>query len=702
MAISLAQAKLDVARLYIASFNRVADGGGLDFWVNAYLGGLGMSTMANNFMQSAEGVAKYPTSMSNSAFLDAIYQNVLGRAADAGGKAFWEAALSSGTPRYSFVDTIINAAIANGSSDGAMLQNKAAYGVYCATNGIDATTAAINLLTITSDTATLDAVSKTNLGFNLTTGVDGLTGGSGDDTFSGTASTTQTTDIIQGNTGTDTLLLEGTTTLPNINGVEIIVLKNSSGSFDISSKSDVALLSVDSPTGNADYILDSQSFGIQNAATTHTYNLKYGATAAATAISLNGVGSLSNKSVLNVAAGTTMATLNITTDTTASYIALQNSGYTPLAKLNLYGNKALELDISDSSLLNLKTIDTSTDSGSITLTLANTSDVAYTITGGFGSDIFDFGNRLTSIDIVNGGASADSVKIIATATATTDANFKGIENIICTGQTTLTLTNQTENFTITGSGYDDTITAGLGGDTINAGSGNDTIYTANGGGIDKIDGGAGDDTITTTGSLSLVGDSNITSIEKITISTASTLDISDQTDSFIIEGSSGADTIKFGSGVETIKFASTAALNGIDTMYNFDITADKFDITIFLGENSAMPNTTEVSFATGLDLSSGKNSGVIYNKSGATLLATDIATVAAASKIALDDNGKALVFITTDSDGVSDSINSTYSMYFIEDTDATVGSSTFAVTKVGVLTNTTELNAADLADAIFI
>ncbi len=702
MAISLAQARLDVARLYIASFNRVADSGGLDFWVNAYMSGLGMSAMADNFMQSAEGIAKYPTSMSNSAFLDAIYQNVLGRAADASGKSFWEAALASGAPRYSFVDTIINAAIANGSSDGAMLQNKAAYGVYCAVNGIDATTAATNLLTITFDSATLDAVSKTNLGFNLTTGIDGLIGGSGDDTFGGAASTTQSSDTIQGNTGTDTLLLDGTTILPNIGGVEIIVLKNSSGSFDISSKSDVTLLSVDSPTGNTDYILDSQSFGIQNATTAHTYNLKYGATVATTAISLNGVGALSGKSTINIAAGATLSTLNITTNTAASYVALQDSGYAPMTKLNIYGEKALELDISDSSLLNLKTVDASTNSGGVTLTLANTSDVVYTITGGLASDVFDFGNRLATTDIVNGGASADSVKVNGTAAATTDANFKSIENIICTGQTSLTLTNQTENFIITGSGYDDTVTAGLGSDTINAGSGNDTIYTANSGGVDKIDGGAGDDTLITVGDLSLVGDSNTANIEKITLSVASILDISDQTDSLIIEGSSGADTIKLGSGAETIKFASTAALNGVDAIYNFDTMTDKFDITIFLGENSATPDTTPVSFTTGLDLTGADNGGVIYNKTGATLLATDIATVAAASKIAIDDNGKALVFVTADSDGTSDGINSSYSLYFVEDSDTTVGASTFAVTKVGTLSNSVELNAVDLASAIFI
>ncbi|HRF58221.1 MAG TPA: DUF4214 domain-containing protein, partial [Campylobacterales bacterium] len=86
MAKTLTEARQEVARLYIASFNRVADTSGLNYWVSAYLNGLSLQSMANDFMNSLEGVTKYPTSMSNSAFLDAIYQNVFGRAPDNSGK----------------------------------------------------------------------------------------------------------------------------------------------------------------------------------------------------------------------------------------------------------------------------------------------------------------------------------------------------------------------------------------------------------------------------------------------------------------------------------------------------------------------------------------------------------------------------------------------------------------------------------------
>ncbi len=719
---TLEEARLEVARLYVASFARVADSGGLNYWVSAYLNGLSLKDMANDFMQSLEGKTKYPSFMTNSEFLDAIYQNVFGRASDGAGKAFWEAALVAGTPRATFIATIISAALANGSTDGAMLNNKASYGVYCAVNQIDSTVAAATLLTITSDSSTLTNASKANLSFVLTTGTDGLSGGAGNDSFSGSSTTSQTTDAIKGGSGTDTLTLTGTVTVPSLDSVEAIVLKNTSGKLDISSVSALTSVTVDSPNGNGDFLLSSQTFSIKSASTPRIYNLKYAASAKTFDLTVEGVGSsTTSKSTVNLAAGTALATVNVTASNGASYILLENSGYSPITKLTIAGESPIFMDISDTSATKLKTIDASTNSGGVTLGLANMADFAYSVVGGLGADTFNFGNRLGADDKVEGGSLADTIQVIGTATSTTDGNLKSVEYITLSGETLLTLTSQTENFVITGSSYNDTVVSGLGADTIRAGSGDDTIKLATGGSIYKVmDGGDGTDTLEVYGTFDKVGDSRVSNIEKVSLQIATsttgtttststtgvTVDLSDQTEGFIVVSSTGNDTVTLGGGADTFKFASTAALNGEDTIKGFDISADSFDITAFLNDNSVGNNrvTTAVNWAdttnTGLNLTSGKNAGVIFNKTTA-LASTDVAAAAATAKISLGDNGKALVLVTSDTDGIGDSVVSSYVLYFVEDTNIAVGT-TFAVTKVGTLTSSTEYNATALANAIFI
>jgi|GEM_PF-3177492 len=721
---TLEEARLEVARLYVASFARVADSGGLNYWVSAYLNGLSLEDMANDFMQSLEGKTKYPSFMTNSEFLDAIYQNVFGRASDGAGKAFWEAALVAGTPRATFIATIISAALANGSTDGAMLNNKASYGVYCAVNQIDSTVAAATLLTITSDSSTLTNASKANLSFVLTTGTDGLSGGAGNDSFGGSSTTSQTTDAIKGEGGTDTLTLTGTVTVPSLDSVEAIVLKNTSGKLDISSVSALTSVTVDSPNGNGDFLLSSQTFSIKSASTPRIYNLKYAASAKTFDLTVEGVGSsTASKSTVNLAAGTALATVNVTASNGASYILLENSGYSPITKLTIAGESPIFMDISDTSATKLKTIDASTNSGGVTLGLANMADFAYSVVGGLGADTFNFGNRLGADDKVEGGSLADTIQVIGTATSTTDGNLKSVEYITLSGETLLTLTSQTENFVITGSSYNDTVVSGLGADTISAGSGDDMIYVASGGSIYKIiDGGDGTDTIVVSGTFDKVGDSRVSNVEKImlqktstttttTSTTGITVDISDQTEELIVISSTGNDTVTLGGGADTFKFASTATLNGEDTIKNFDISADSFDITAFLNDNSVGSNrvTTAISWtatATGLNLTSGKNTGVIYNKTtafedGDASAYTNTVVPAAISTIGLDDNGKALIFVTSDTDGTGDTVVSSYALYFLWDDDSEVGTD-FQIKKVGTLTSSTEYNAADLASANFI
>jgi len=104
-------------RLYQAAFDRAPDVAGLGYWVRELDAAKGNLTwMANNFIISDEFKTTYgtPESVSNQRFLDLIYQNVLHRAADGDGLAYWMKELEAGFAREavlaSFSESVENKA----------------------------------------------------------------------------------------------------------------------------------------------------------------------------------------------------------------------------------------------------------------------------------------------------------------------------------------------------------------------------------------------------------------------------------------------------------------------------------------------------------------------------------------------------------------------------------------------------------------
>jgi Domain of unknown function (DUF4214)/RTX calcium-binding nonapeptide repeat (4 copies) len=586
------QAAHDISRLYIATFNRVPDTGGLFYWLDRNSNGLTMLDMAGLFMNSEEAKATYPDTLSDLDFIDRIYQNALGRQADLSGKVTWKAQLEQGMARSTFIDTIIKSAMANGSNDGKILENKAEYGMRSALDGIDVAVASAKLPMITTELASVDAASIFGKTYVLTTGVDGLVGSAGNDTYSGTALTAQTTDSINGGVGTDTLMLNGTTVLPSLTSVENVIFENVSGSVNASTKTGVTTVSFNGNASDMEVLLSAtQSVGVTNTTGTGIFSLLYAKTAALATIILDKAGSSSSKTVIDLVDGTVVKAFKLTTQNNDSYVTLDKSGSSPVTSLTITGDKMLTLDMSSPNLIAMKTVDASASTGGVALTLANIVDVIYSVKGGLGNDTFDFADKLTATDVIDGGARIDTIKVYGSATSTTDASLKNIEVFTLTAATTLNLAGQTENFTVNGSSGNDNITTGTGLDTIYGGAGDDTIYSGNAGLKDKIDGGDGNDTIITQGDLTLVGDSYIVNVENITMGVVGTLNLSDQTEAFTIRGSSGADAITCSSGGDTIMFA-TAASNGIDAI-TFSVTdggaiSDILDLTA----NSAFIGTT--------------------------------------------------------------------------------------------------------------
>jgi hypothetical protein len=143
----------DLAKVYVAYFNRAADAEGLYFWADKLAEGMDMATIASYFSQSAEAKALYPDTANTSAFVTAVYANVLGRTPDQAGFDFWTTTLNNGSMQpATFVLSIIGGAQ---GADITYLSNKADLGVYfSAIKGMSDGVDAQNVLNIFGDQST--------------------------------------------------------------------------------------------------------------------------------------------------------------------------------------------------------------------------------------------------------------------------------------------------------------------------------------------------------------------------------------------------------------------------------------------------------------------------------------------------------------------------------------------------------------------
>lgn len=181
--------------------------------------------------------------------------------------------------------------------------------------------------------------------------------------------------------------------------------------------------------------------------------------------------------------------------------------------------------------------------------------------------------------------------------------------------------------------------------------------------------------------------------ETITVAAAGDAGLTISSTSIAEQGSNG--------GIDTFLFEATGAANGNDTINNVTAgaTGDVFDFTAFLG-GVAVESLGGANFVTtGLDLSGAANLGIVFNK--ASLAAADIQTTAAAGKIAIENNGSAVVIVTADADGAADTTINNYLVYYVRDTDTGSGQ-TWSVVQVGTLTSSTEIGAADFTPVNFV
>lgn len=115
--LSDAQAR-ELVEIYTAFFDRAPDALGLYFWAQHVVKGMSLEEVTGHLASSVEAQALFPFDDDPSAFISSVYQNVLNRAPDANGLAFWSGVLEGGQiSRGELVLEIIRGTGAEASAD---------------------------------------------------------------------------------------------------------------------------------------------------------------------------------------------------------------------------------------------------------------------------------------------------------------------------------------------------------------------------------------------------------------------------------------------------------------------------------------------------------------------------------------------------------------------------------------------------------
>jgi hypothetical protein len=89
-----------VFRLYNAAFSRLPDANGLQNWINGNAAGtVTYASSAQSFSESQEFKNRYGSNVTDTQFITTLYNNVLGRAPDAGGLSHYQSLLAGGRSR---------------------------------------------------------------------------------------------------------------------------------------------------------------------------------------------------------------------------------------------------------------------------------------------------------------------------------------------------------------------------------------------------------------------------------------------------------------------------------------------------------------------------------------------------------------------------------------------------------------------------
>jgi len=255
-------------------------------------------------------------------------------------------------------------------------------------------------------------VSDEDTAYALTTSDDEITAGDGDDTFTGTTSTFEATDVLDGGDGADTLTVKLNASIAaELANIETInaEFRGASADLDLENAEDVTSISVTgSSSGSISNMDIATAVTLASFEDTLTIGLiDDGESDDTLSLTLNTVGDTSATTAVNAIVDLTseIEAIEIATTTAASYVTIDDSEGT-LESAEITGAQALTIAFTSTGT-DFATVDASAATGAMTLTLSTTSDVE--VTGGSGADTIALGTTLTSDDTIDGGAGSDTL-----------------------------------------------------------------------------------------------------------------------------------------------------------------------------------------------------------------------------------------------------------------------------------------------------
>jgi len=492
MAITVAM-RTQVSQLYVSLFGRAPDTEGLGFWVTALAGGMTMAEVAQSMYDTTPARAYYPAFATNQEIISTFYKNVLGRAADAEGLAFWTAKLDAATSKGAVFAELINNVVtytgtdAAGLKSAALFANKVTVAQYFGetVGTVSAATTALtgvteDAATVTTAKAAIDAAATPVVPaqtFTLTTDLNNFAGGAGNDTFNApnttatAANATLTTgDTLNGGAGTDTLNITGsvagsTVTLSNVSNIENINLTDTTGvTVALTGSTGVTNVSSNGSTTAPTFTgIASTAVGL------NVSNSAVGATFTFTTAAVAGIADTATLTLNGQTAGTNVVagveTLNIVSAGSANAVTAITAANT--TKINTSGSQTLNLATLPATTLS---VDSSASTAAVTYIVPNNATAAtlvggagndsVTMTGGTavndnislgdGNDTITFTANLANTDSVDGGAGTDKLVgtsaelrglTIATPSAPILKNFETLALSDALGANTLTTAN---------------------------------------------------------------------------------------------------------------------------------------------------------------------------------------------------------------------------------------------------------------------
>lgn len=565
---------------YLAYFGRPVDTTGSIFFANKT-----EAEVQAAFAASNESQALYGTTV-DANFINKIYLNVIGREAEPNGITHWLTQISNGTVTQAGAAlAILNDAQL--TPDATTVNNKLAASKLFADSldttaeiiGYSGTTAAASarafLTSVTATAATqaqVDAAIVTvaaggdaNVGqtFTLTTGVDTLTGGAGNDTFNasvtGTSATLGGLDSIDGGAGTDTVniadsAVAGTAAfaLPTGMVIKNVETLNVTTNGNIGDAGGTAF-DVSGFTGLTSFTGVAAGTGV----TVTGSNVKAANTTAVTMTATAGaIVKVDGGSVVGVTGGAATSTI---TGAALTTVTVKNSAGMTIDNTNAAGTTSVGTTLTAVTLSGVDSNTAIKGAGVTTLSLDGVTTAARTVTITNGT-----ANHVLTVNANGTGFKADGTAaqtIVTETTATAIAatvNTSAKSSLDLTGITTvkaLTLTGAgaltlkamgATTTSIDGSTATGALTLGTldaAAVTVKTGAGNDT-FTLSATTKATVDSGAGNDSVTLASALAAGSTINLgAGNDKLLFATGGSVAASTTGNTTVIDGGDGIDSV---------------------------------------------------------------------------------------------------------------------------------------------------------------